>query len=132
MFACYNEAMNKILIPLVTLLLCNTLWINHGWAKSIRVEVYPITQQYWDVTEGETLSGIAAKLLPNNPDMQQTLMEAIIRLNPEAFVNNDRNQLLSKTRLWLPSTMRKADSVVDKNKYDVQSFSWGNVKKPKQ
>lgn len=126
--ACYNEAMKQILISLLFL---NTLWINHVWAESIRVEVYPISQQYWDVKEGETLSGIAAKLLPNNPDMQQTLMDAIFRMNPKAFINNDKHQLLSKTRIWLPSQMKRADSVVDRNKYDVQTFSWGNVKKPK-
>jgi len=115
----------------ITLLSCNALWAVPAWAKSVRVEVYPISQQYWDVAQGETLSGIAAKLLPNNPDMQQTLMDAIFRMNPKAFVNNDKHQLLSKTRIWLPSQMKRADSVVDKKKYDVKTFSWGNVKKPK-
>jgi len=112
---------------LFLLLSCNVVW-----AESLRIEVYSISQQYWDVIDGETLSGIAAKLLPNNPHMQQKLMDDIIRLNPDSFIGGDKNRLLSNVRIWLPSHMKRADSKVDKTKYDVKSFTWGNIKRLKE
>ena len=32
---------------------------NTALSESLRIEVYPVSQQYWDVTVGETLSSIA-------------------------------------------------------------------------
>ncbi len=100
-------------------------------AESKRIEVYPLSQQYHDTHEGETLGEIAASLLPNNPEMQQRLMRDIVRLNPQAFVDNNPNRLLAGKRLWLPSGLHQPDSKVDPRHYTVESFSWGNVKRPK-
>ena len=99
--------------------------------ESVRVEVYPVTQQYWDIAKNDTLGGIAAKLLPNNPEMQLHLMDDLIRLNPKAFINNNKNLIIAGTRLWLPGKMTQADTKVDKKQYDVKSFSWGNIKTPR-
>ena len=104
---------------------------NTAWAESRRVEVYPVTQQYWDIAEGDTLSGITAKLLPNNPAMQLRLADDLVRLNSKAFIDNNKDLILAGTRLWLPGKMTKADSKVNKDKYDVKTFSWGNIKTPK-
>ena len=105
---------------------------NMTWAKSIRVEVYPISQQYVDVKSGDTLNGITSKLLPNNPGMQRRLMADIVRLNPKAFIENNPNRMAANIRLWLPGKITRADTAVDQSKHDVKSFSWGNIKTPKQ
>ena len=103
-----------------------------AWSESKRVEVYPVSQQYWDIVEGDTLSGICAKLLPNNPAMQLRLMDDLVRLNPTAVIENNKELIIAGTRLWLPGKMTKADSKVNKDEYDVKTFSWGNIKTPKK
>ena len=122
--------MKAILHTCLLLLLLSSS--NMTLAKSIRVEVYPISQQYVDINSGDTLIGITTKLLPNNPDMRRRLMIDIVRLNPKAFIENDANKMAANIRLWLPGKMTKADTVVDKSKHDVKTFSWGNIKTPKQ
>jgi Tfp pilus assembly protein FimV len=102
------------------------------FAESKRVEVYSLSQHYWDTQSGETLSGIAAQLLPNNPAMQQKLMNDIISQNPDAFQNNDPNYMQANTRLWLPNRLAKTDSKADPKYTQVESFSWGNIKRPKR
>ena len=120
--------MNRITLSFLLLLLLP----HHAvWSESLRVEVYPISQQYWDISDGESLSVIAAKLLPNNPNMQMRLMDDLVRLNPKAFKDNNKELIIAGTRLWLPGKMTQADSKVDKNKYDVKTYSWGNIKTPK-
>ena len=100
-------------------------------AESKRIIVYPLSQSYVDTHEGDTLGEIAARLLPNNPNLQQQLMGDIVKLNPDAFIGNNPDQLLANTRLWLPNRMHKHDSKPDPKKYKVESFSWGNIKKPR-
>ena len=101
---------------------------NQAWGESQRIEVYPVTQQYRDIKQGDTLSGIAAELLPHNPQMQFRLMDDLLRLNSKAFIDNDKNRIIAGARLWLPGKMTKADPRVDPKKYDVRTFSWGNIK----
>ena len=101
------------------------------WGESQRIEVYPVTQQYWDVSSGDTLSMIAEELLPNNPGMQMRLMNDLLRLNPQAFINNNKDLVIAGTRLWLSGKMTQRDSKVDKKSYNVKTFSWGNIKTPK-
>ena len=100
-------------------------------AESKRIEVYALSQNYVDTRSGDTLGEIASRLLPNNPRMQQKLMADILRLNPDAFIERNPNQLRANTRLWLPNHLSKPDSNADSSKYTVESFSWGNIKKPK-
>ena len=106
----------------------------HPWqlvqAESKRIEVYSLSQNYWHTKSGETLGEIAQQLLPNNPRMQQRLMKDIVALNPNAFQNNDADRMQANTRLWLPGNMTTPDTKVDRSKTSVQSFAWGNIKRP--
>lgn len=99
-------------------------------AESKRIEVYSVGQHYWDTRSGETLGEIAHQLLPNNPRMQQRLMRDIVSLNPEAFQDNNPDRMQANTRLWLPGMGIKPDTKVNPSKTSVQSFAWGNIKRP--
>ncbi len=101
-------------------------------AESKRIEVYPLSQNYWDTKPGETLGEIAHNLLPNNPRMQAQLINDVINMNPDAFVNNNPDRMKANTRLWLPNRLTQADNKVDVSKYSVQTFSWGNIKRLKR
>jgi len=118
--------MARIPKPLFFLLLICSC--HPAWSESKRIEVYQVSQQYWDVSPGDTLSGIAAKLLPNNPGMQLRLMDDIVRLNPESFIENNKDLIIANTRLWLPGSMTRPDTTVDKKDFEVKNFSWGNIK----
>jgi len=94
-----------------------------------RIEVYSLSQNYWDTRYGDTLGAIAHHLLPNNPSKRATLQQDILHLNPQAFINGDPAQLLADKRLWLPGYMKQADSKVNPRTTTVETFSWGNIKR---
>ncbi len=100
-------------------------------AESKRIVVYPLSQSYVDTRAGDSLSLIASRLLPSNPQLQQKLMANIFRLNPAAFIEHDPNRLLANVRLWLPNQQNNAESANATNNYQVEVFSWGNIKRPK-
>jgi len=100
-------------------------------SKSKRIEVYSLSQNYWDVRSGDTLSSIAHHLLPNNPAKREALQQDILHLNPRAFIAGQPEKLLAGKRLWLPGYMKQADSKVDPKKMTVETYSWGNIKRPK-
>ena len=106
----------------------------HPWqlvqAESKRIEIYSLSQNYWDTKSGETLGEIAQQLLPNNPRMQQRLMKDIVALNPNAFQDNNPDHMQAKIRVRLPGRMTTPDTKVDRSKTSVQSFAWGNIKRP--
>ena len=60
------------------------------------------------VPEGYTISMVAIKLFPDYPgfDSWPELMDAIYRLNPDAFINNDINRLRVNAQLKLPDNIR--------------------------
>ena len=99
--------------------------------NSTRIEVYSLSQNYWDTQSGETLGGIALHLLPNNPAKRASLKQDIVQLNPHAFIGGDPAQLLANKRLWLPGYMKQADSKVNPATTTVERFSWGNIKRKK-
>jgi Tfp pilus assembly protein FimV len=99
-------------------------------AESKRIEVYSLGQHYWDTQSGETLGEIAHQLLPNNPSMQQRLMKDIVALNPNAFQDNNPNLMRANTRIWLPSHLTTPDTKVNRSQTSVESFAWGNIKRP--
>ena len=121
------------LLLLLHLALLGTLGFSlPAFADSKRIEVYSLSQNYWDTQPGETLGGIVAQLLPNNPGMRQKLMLDIINQNPDAFQDNDPDYMLANTRLWLPNRLAQTDSKADPRHTQIESFSWGNIKRPKR
>ena len=117
----------KILLLLTSLLLNSMACA--GTSK--RVEVYAISQSYWDVMPGETLGEIVRQLLPDNPSMRSTLLDEIVQLNPDAFSHSNPDNLKANIRLWLPNSTAALRNQVDRNNYDVQSFSWGQIYRAK-
>ncbi len=99
--------------------------------KSKRIEVYSLSQNYWDVRYGDTLSSIAHHLLPNNPAKREALQQDILLLNSKAFIAGQPEKLLAGKRLWLPGYMKQADSEVDPATTSVETYSWGNIKRLK-
>jgi len=132
---CYTQAMERkdILSLLTHLALLSTLSVSLPvLAESKRVEVYSLGQHYWDIQSGDTLGEIAAQLLTQNPGMRPKLMADIINQNPDAFQDNDPDYMKANTRLWLPNRLAKTDSKADPRTTQVESFSWGNIKRPKR
>jgi hypothetical protein len=99
--------------------------------SSRRIEVYSLSQNYWDTQSGDTLGEIVLSLLPNNPAKHEALMQNIVQLNPDAFIGGDPDKLLANKRLWLPGYMKQADSKVDPGNTIVERYSWGNIKRPR-
>ncbi len=99
--------------------------------NSKRIEVYSLSQNYWDVQYGDTLGTIAHHLLPNNPLKREALQQDILHLNPDAFTGGQPEKLLAGKRLWLPGYVKQADSRVNPATTTVESYSWGNIKRPK-
>lgn len=126
-----NRDPNKRLLPLLALLLFQLACSGALWAESKRIEVYTLSQNYWDTKSGDTLGEIAKSLLPHNPRMQHKLMTDIISLNPDAFTDNNPDQMKANTRLWLPGHLSQPDSKANPKTTRVESYSWGNIKRPK-
>lgn len=57
---------------------------------------------YGPVARGETLWGIASRMRPDASIGMQEMMQALLRANPHAFVNNDINKLLAGATLRIP------------------------------
>ena len=124
--------MNLNLKPYASIILCMCLSTNIAiGSDSKRIEVYSISQNYWDVQAGDTLSQIIKQLLPYNPAMRKSLSKEVVSLNPGAFIQNNPDMLKANTRLWLPNNAPKKTSTPDHSKYDVKSFSWGHIRTPK-
>jgi hypothetical protein len=129
------------IIQVITLLMCSSFiatnagsYDNNPEAKqtnSKRIEVYSLSQNYWDVQYGDTLGEIVRHLLPNNPSKRESLQRDIIHLNPNMFTNGDPGSMLADKRLWLPGYMQQADSKADPATTSVETYSWGNIKRPK-
>jgi len=121
-------------IHIITIFLCSgyiTAIADSEREKSKRIEVYALSQNYWDTQYGETLGEIVLHLLPNNPSKREDLKQDIIRLNPQAFINSDPARLLADKRLWMPGYMKQADTRVDPSTTTVEHYSWGNIKRSK-
>jgi len=99
-------------------------------AESTRIHVYALAENYYDTQAGDTLSGITQHLLPNNPSLQKMLAGDILQLNPKAFTDNNPAALRANIRLSLPVYMPKADTQPDPENTSVESFAWGNIKRP--
>ncbi|PCI04762.1 MAG: hypothetical protein COB77_07625 [Gammaproteobacteria bacterium] len=99
-------------------------------AQSKRIEVYSLSQNYWDTRYGDTLGNIVHHLLPNNPSKREALQHDIVLLNPDAFIEGDAERLRANKRLALPGYMQQADTRVNPATTIVERYSWGNIKRP--
>ena len=128
MFSLINT---NLLTNVCTALALSVCMVSAAYAEnqSKRIEVYSLSQNYWDTRSGDTLGEIARHLLPNNPTKRATLEQDILHLNPQAFINGDPARLLAGKRLWLPGYMKQADSKADPRTTTVEKFSWGNIKR---
>jgi len=125
----------KLGIKVVSLSLCSAYiasYADTGQTSSTRIEVYSLSQNYWDTQSGDTLGGIVLHLLPNNPSKHAALKQDIVHLNPHAFINGNPEQLLANKRLWLPGYMKQTDSKVNSANTTVESYSWGNIKRQRK
>jgi hypothetical protein len=129
----FSKHGTTIILPLILVsLLCSASASLHAaQTKSKRIEVYSLSQNYWDVQYGDTLSSIAHHLLPNNPSKRQALQQDILHLNPKAFIAGQPEKLQAGKRLWLPGYMKLADSNADPATTTVEVYSWGNIKRLK-
>jgi Tfp pilus assembly protein FimV len=101
-------------------------------AESKRVQVYQLSQQTWDVRPGDTLSGIAAALLPGAYRQQQALMQDIIEINPHAFIDSNPDLLRAYARLILPDELQTYSVPSEGSTTHVQQFSWGSIQRHEQ
>ena len=101
------------------------------YAEPVRVEVYPISQAYVDVSRGDTLGEIVSHLLVVNASARKQLMHDIVELNPHAFIDNDPNKLRANVRLGLPGQMSAMQRPRDSRKYRISEFSWGYIQQAK-
>ncbi len=151
---CYTDRMVKLISltqkagyyfskpPLsVTALICSSYFLLHASflyaetlansAESKRIEVYSLSQNYWDTQAGDTLGKITLHLLPYNPSKRVSLQQDIIHLNPTAFIAGDPEKLLAGKRLQLPGYIKQADTKADPAT-TVETYSWGNIKRPRK
>ena len=101
-------------------------------ADSKRIEVYELSQAYWDTQPGETLGEIVLELMPDNQYLRAKLMREIVELNPNAFINGDPGRMLANTRLFLPNSTVGTMDKTETADYSVKQFQWGSIKTPKQ
>lgn len=112
----------------LVLVVCLGLVIN-ARPESIRVHVYKLSQQYWDVVAGDTLGEIVESLLPADKSAQQQLMRELVELNPDAFLNGDPDRLRANIRLWLPNAVQRPVKPRTGEHVTVERFEWGSIKR---
>ena len=100
-----------------------------AWAESTRIEVYPLSQSYWDIKSGDTLGEIVHALIPGNSYLQEKLMRDIVTTNPHAFPGGNPNRMLANTRLWLPNAVNPPTDSTGTSGYTIESFQWGSIRK---
>ena len=98
-------------------------------AESTRIEVYPLSQNYWDIKTGDTLGEIVNTLIPKNPYLQEKLMLDIVSTNPQAFPGGNPNRMLANKRLWLPNAVKPPNDSTNPSGHTIETFQWGSIKK---
>ena len=111
---------------LVLMLLLST---SLAWAESTRIEVYPLSQSYWDVKSGDTLGEIVNILIPGNAYLQKKLMHDIVSTNPHVFPDGNPNRMLANKRLWLPNTVKPPNQASNPSEHTIENYQWGSIKK---
>ncbi|NOQ88645.1 MAG: hypothetical protein GQ550_06945 [Gammaproteobacteria bacterium] len=72
---------------------------------SFAKETYNADIRYLYVQKGQTLHNIVRRLYPDHRKEWQSLTNEIVRLNPQAFVNNDPTKMKAGMRLELPQKL---------------------------
>ena len=117
---------------LTAVLIAGQLATGAAYADSKRIEVYELSQAYWDTQPGETLGEIVQSLMPDNQYLRAKLMQEIVQLNPNAFINGDPGRMLANTRLFLPNSTVGTMHNTEEANYSVKQFQWGSIKTPRQ
>jgi len=99
-----------------------------GQTESKRIEVYSLSQNYWDIKSGDTLGEIVNTLLPDNTHLQEKLIRDILSLNPEAFPGGNPNYMLANRRLWLPNAVKQPGDKTNSADVIIETFQWGSIK----
>jgi len=102
--------------------------INTARAESQRIEVYPLSQSYWDIKSGDTLGDIVNTLMPDNYYLQEKLIREIVSLNPDVFPGGNPKRMLANRRLWLPNAVKQVENKTDSSGYTIESYQWGSIK----
>jgi Tfp pilus assembly protein FimV len=105
------------------------LLTNPAWAESTRIEVYPLSQNYWDVKPGDTLGEIVDTLIPDNVYLQEKLIRDILSLNPDVFPDGNPHRMLANKRLWLPNALTPPNQATGTSDYIVETYQWGSIRK---
>ena len=100
-----------------------------AWGDSRRIEVYPLSQNYWDVQQGDTLGEIVNTLMPKNRYLQQKLMRDILSLNPDVFPDGNPHLMLADRRLWLPNAVKRPDSAAGSAGESIETYQWGSIRR---
>jgi len=100
-----------------------------AWADSRRIEVYPLSQNYWDVQQGDTLGEIVNTLMPKNRYLQQKLMRDILSLNPDVFPGGNPHLMLANRRLWLPNALKKPEAAAGSGGDTIETYQWGSIRR---
>jgi hypothetical protein len=98
-------------------------------AESTRIEVYPLSQSYWDIKTGDTLGEIVNTLIPGNAYLQDKLMHDIVSNNPQVFPDGNPNRMLANKRMWLPNAVKPPNDSGTPSGYTIESFQWGSIKR---
>ena len=106
-------------------------------SPSKRIEIWPLENPTYRTRPGDTLSGIAHRLMPGDPARAARLAARILHDNPQAFVDGDRNRLLAGKILRLPVYTARPGRPAgkardDTGRVEVERFSWGSIKRRKR
>jgi FimV-like protein len=90
--------------------------------EQVRTPASALPASYGPVRPGETLWPIAQKLRPQGITTQQMAM-ALLRANPQAFVNNDINRLRAGATLSIPplALIEELDAAAARAEFDAQA-----------
>lgn len=117
--------------PPVVLLLAALAGHGAGAAAGQRIDAtLELPAGVHEVRRGETLSGLVAQWLPAaDAATRRRLMEAILYLNPDAFVDGDPNRLRAGARLILPGDV-ETFATAPRRGGRVETYRWGAIRRP--
>ena len=91
----------------------------------------PPAREFWPVKRGDTLWGIAESLKPPSATTPQMMM-ALLRANPEAFPDNNVNNLKAGSNLRIPDSgeIQTQTARQARNAFDEQTRQWREAVSP--